>query len=106
MQKQLYRPMSNTVNHAATQKKLQISMILNAITIIGFLITIGTFIYSSGKKDARLEFLEKDNITLHMENTEIKKQLKDQNDVTITVNGKLDVLLDHFDLKPPKPANP
>ena len=81
-----------------TEKKLHISMILNAITIIGFIITVLTFVYASGKKDQRLEFLEKDNISLHVENENIKSQLKIQNDVTISVNSKLDILLDHFNL--------
>ena len=83
------------------KKKLNISIILNIITIIGFLITVGTFVYSSGKKDARLEQLEKDNISNKTEISTIKTQLNEQNTATKEVNAKLDLLLNHFNITNP-----
>jgi hypothetical protein len=80
------------------KKRFNISVILNIITIIGFLITIGTFIYSSGKKDARLEQVEKEVVTLKITNETLKNQLNEQNTATQEVNVKLDLLLKYFNI--------
>ena len=78
------------------KKKLTISVILNIITIIGFLITIGTFIYISGKKEARIEQLEKDVVILKADDATIKYQSNIQTNEITEVNAKLDLLINHF----------
>ena len=73
------------------KKKFKISWILNIITVIGFMITIGTFIYISGKKEARIEQLEKDVAGMKLEHKEFVEDAYEQKTVTTEVNAKLDL---------------
>jgi hypothetical protein len=79
-----------------TEKKFNISVIINIITIIGFLVTIGTFIYSSGKKDEKISQQEIRITALETKVAQTNQQLSLQNDETIKVNTKLGLLLDYF----------
>jgi len=80
------------------KNKFRISWILNIIVIIGFLITISAFIFTAGKKEARIEQLEKDVVHMKAEHKEFVKEANEQKNVTTEVNTKLDLLLDHFDI--------
>ena len=80
-------------------KKLNLSfLIVNIVTILAFVITVLTFVYTSGKKEQRIEQLESNYTELKQENIQLTKQLNDENTATSTVNGKLDLLLDHFNI--------
>jgi hypothetical protein len=87
--------MANTPKNVS-RKAFNISLLLNAITIVGFLITIGTFIYTNGKKDERAAQQEVRITALEVKNTQINQQLILQNNETTKVNTKLGLLLDYF----------
>ena len=88
--------MANVVKNIADSAKYKISLILNFITVVGFLITIGAFVYSSGKKDEKINQQEVRISALETKNAAINQQLMLQNDETIKVNTKLGLLLDYF----------
>lgn len=88
--------MVNAIRKIDDKKKLTVSVILNIITIIGFLITVGSFIFISGKKEARIEQLEKDVVTLKADDATIKYQSNLQTNEITDVNAKLDLLINHF----------
>lgn len=77
-------------------KRLKISMVLNAITIIGFVIMLLTMVYKSGQKDQRITQLEKEVTEWKTDKETLKTQINDQNNATTAVNAKLDLLLNHF----------
>ena len=70
--------------------------IVSVIAILGFIGTLLTFSYTSGKKDQRIAQLEAVVVELKTENKEITIQLKEQNEATIKVNERLGILLDYF----------
>ena len=80
------------------KKNFRISWILNIITSIGFIITIGAFVFTAGKKEARIEQLEKDVVHMKSEHKEFVKDAYEQKTVTTEVNAKLDLLLGHFNI--------
>lgn len=87
--------MVNTPKNVS-RKTFNISLLLNIIAIVGFLITIGTFIYTNGKKDERAAYQEVRITALEVKNAQINQQLILQNNETTKVNAKLGLLLDHF----------
>jgi Na+-translocating ferredoxin:NAD+ oxidoreductase RnfG subunit len=93
---------------AVDRKTFNLSLILNFITIISFLITIGVFVYTSGQKNQKILQQEERITALETKLPTVYKQLNTQNDETVKVNAKLSLLLDYFHIAdaPVQPAQP
>ena len=76
--------------------KKHLPTVVSVLAVIGFLITVGTYIYTSGQKDQRIKYLELTVKELRLENKEIKESIDGTVTQTQKVDTKLTLLLDYF----------
>jgi uncharacterized coiled-coil protein SlyX len=75
-----------------------LSVLINIITIISFVVTVIIFVFNSGRKEERIVVLEKTVIEYKNKYETLKKEVNEQTKVVSDVNGKLDLLLEYFNL--------
>jgi uncharacterized coiled-coil protein SlyX len=75
-----------------------LSVLINIITIISFVVTVIIFVFNSGRKEERIVVLEKTVIEYKDKYETLKKEVNEQTKVVSDVNGKLDLLLEYFNL--------
>lgn len=77
--------------------------VVSIIAILGFVGTLLTYSYTSGKKDQRIAQLEIIVVEIRMETNDIRSQLKVTNEGLVKNNSYLELLLDYFGIAKPKP---
>ena len=83
--------------------KLRISYITSGISVILFLITPGIYIFDAGRLREKNDTLIIRVNSLELEHDTFKTEINETNTSTKIVNGKLDLLLSHFNIIAPKP---
>ncbi len=86
------------VNRVRQIKLPSLSVVINIITIIAFLITLITFIYNSGKKEQRIVQLEEKIVIYENKIEKLKTEVNEQGKIAVDINAKLDLLLEYFDI--------